>query len=40
MEDEMYGEVYFLQFVNAGRLLTLVDNSYLCNQNINFSNEL
>ena len=35
MEDEMYGEVYFLQFVNAGELSTLVDNSYLCNQNIN-----
>ena len=35
MEDEMYGEVYFLQFVNDGGLLTLVDNSYLCNQNIN-----
>ena len=35
MEDEIHGEVYFLQFVNAGGLLTLVDNSYLCNQNIN-----
>lgn len=35
MEDEMYGEVYFLQFVNAGELPALVDNSYLCNQNIN-----
>ena len=35
MEDEMYGEVYFLQFVNVGGLLTLVDNSYLCNQNFN-----
>ena len=35
MEDEMYGEVYFLQFVNVGGHLTLVDNSYLCNQNIN-----